>query len=146
MTDHAPKLTIAEVMIQPVHRLTPEMTVQKAIEILIRYAISGAPIVDQNDVLLSVVSEGDMLRLAASEGFEATLAHCLTHLKPAKAMITVEKHHSFADAYRLILKHSLHRLVVVDSAMKLQGLVTRSDILRLLIEARYGKKLPPRKN
>ena len=142
---NSPKLTVAEVMMSTLHVVTPDMKVHKAVELLYKHAISGAPLVDQNHILLSTVSEGDLLRLAAKDGFEATLEHCRPHLKTEKDIVTVMQHDTFAEAYKLFLKHSLHRLIVVDAARKVHGIVTRADILRLFIESRYGKKLPPRK-
>ena len=144
-TLQAPKLLVQDVMTTVVHRVKPEMKVHQVIEMLTRYSISGAPIVDQTDNLVSVLSEGDLLRLAASEGLDASIAHCLGHLPPTTKLITLQKHESFADAYKLFLKHSLHRIIVVDANGRLNGIVTRADILRLFVEARHGKKLPPRK-
>ena len=141
---NTPTLLVQDVMTHVVHRVKPDMKVYEVIELLTRYLISGAPIVDQNDNLISVVSEGDLLRLAASDGLEATIAHCLVHLTPVKKLISLEKHHSFADAYKLFLKHSLHRIIVVDGNGRLNGIVTRADILRLFVEARHGRKLPSR--
>ncbi len=136
---------VQDLMTSAVHRVKPEMKVYEAIELLTRYMISGAPIVDQGDKIMSVLSEGDLLRLAATEGLDATIAHCLLQLTPTKKLITLEKHQSFADAYKLFLKHSLHRIIVVDGNGRLNGIVTRADILRIFVEARHGKKLPDRK-
>lgn len=141
----APKHLVQDVMTAVVHRVKLEMKVYEVIEMLTRYQISGAPIVDQSDNLVSVLSEGDLLRLAASEGLEATIAHCLLHLPPTNKLITLLKHESFTDAYKLFLKHSLHRIIVVDANGRLNGIVTRADVLRLFVEARHGKKLPARK-
>jgi CBS domain-containing protein len=142
---HPPKLTVQDVMTQVVHKVTPDMKVYQAIEMLTRYLISGAPVVDQNDKLISALSEGDLMRLAATDGLEATIAHCLPKLPPTNKLIILEKHQSFAEAYKLFLKHSLHRIVVIDGTGKITGIVTRADILRLFVESRHGKKLPPRK-
>lgn len=136
---------VQDLMTSVVHKVTPDMKVYQVIELLTRYMISGAPVVDQNDKLISALSEGDLLRLAASEGLEATIAHCLGHLPPTQKLITLEKHQTFADAYKLFLKHSLHRIIVADGNGRLNGIVTRADILRLFVEARHGKKLPDRK-
>jgi|GEM_PF-1320262 len=144
-TLHAPTLLVQDVMTSMVHKVTPDMKVYQVIELLTRYSISGAPVVDQNDTVISALSEGDLLRLAASDGLDKTIAHCLPHLPPTDKLITLEKHQSFAEAYKLFLKHSLHRIVVVDGNGRINGIVTRADILRLFVEARHGKKLPDRK-
>jgi predicted transcriptional regulator len=140
-TLHAPTLLVQDMMTLNVHKVLPEMKVYQAIEMLTRHMISGAPIANQSENLISVLSEGDLLRLAAVEGLEATIAHCLPKLPETKKLITLEKHQSFADAYKLFLKHSLHRLVVIDGNGRINGIVTRADILRLFVEARHGKKI-----
>lgn len=142
---HNQTLLVQDIMTAVVHKVTPEMKVYQVIEMLTRYLISGAPVVDQNDKVISALSEGDLMRLAASEGLEATIAHCLSHLPPTKKLITLEKQQSFAEAYKLFLKHSLHRIIVMDGGGRLNGIVTRADVLRLFVEARHGKKLPDRK-
>jgi CBS domain-containing protein len=136
-----PQFLVEQVMTHAVHRVRPEMKVHEAIELLTRHMISGAPVVDQLDTVLTVVSEGDMLRLAAQRGFEVTIGSCMDLLPKTHRLVTVEKHHTFTDAYKLFLKHTLHRIIVVDGNGRLQGLVTRADILRLFVEARYGKKI-----
>jgi predicted transcriptional regulator len=140
-TLHAPTLLVQDMMTLNVHKVLPEMKVYQAIEMLTRHMISGAPIANQSENLISVLSEGDLLRLAAVEGLEATIAHCLPKLPETKKLITLEKHQSFADAYKLFLKHSLHRIVVIDGNGRINGIVTRADILRLFVEARHGKKI-----
>ena len=136
-----PKVAVGEIMTAGVHRVKPEMKVCEAIELLTQFQISGAPVVDNMDKVISIVSEGDLLRLAASDGLEATIASCLPKLPKTHRLVTVEKQHSFTDVYKLFLKHSLHRIMVVDGNGRLHGLVTRADILRLFVEARYGKKI-----
>ncbi|HMN69189.1 MAG TPA: CBS domain-containing protein [Bdellovibrionales bacterium] len=136
-----PTLLVSEIMTAGVHSIRPEMKIYEVIELLIRHHISGAPVVDHLDQVLSVVSEGDVLRLAALEGLEATVAHCLPQLPRPKNLITVQRTQSFADAYRLFIKHSLHRIIVVDSNGRLHGVVTRADILRIFVEAKHGKKI-----
>lgn len=136
-----PKTTVAEIMTAAVHRVRPEMKISEVVELLTRYMISGAPLVDHLDTVLSVISEGDVLRLAAAHGLDATIASCMDQLPKAHRLITAEKHHTFTDVYKLFVKHSLHRIIVVDGNGRLHGLVTRADILRLFVEARYGKKI-----
>lgn len=134
-------MTVQDVMTSPVHRVKPDMKVYEAVELLTRYKISGAPIVDQNDNVISIISEGDLLRLAATEGLETTIAHCLPKLPSIQQLITLKKDQLFADAYKLFLKHSLHRIAVVDGNGRLNGIVSRADVLRIFVEAHHGRKL-----
>lgn len=132
---------ISEFMVEKVYRVTPDMTLLEVAEMLLRHQISGAPIVDASDHVLSVIGEGATLRLAASEGLNATIAHCLDKLTPANKIVTLKKEDSFTNAYKTFLKHNVHRIPIVDSMNTLKGLITRTTIFRIFVEAHHGKKI-----
>ncbi|MGE4130269.1 MAG: CBS domain-containing protein [Bdellovibrionales bacterium] len=135
----APK--IEEFMVQPVFRVTPEMKLWEVAELMMKKRISGAPVVDTADRVVSVIGEGLVLRLAATDGLEATIAHCLPKMTPAKNLIVLGRSDSFADAYKAFLKHNIHRIPIVDSAMMLVGIISRTTILQMFVESHYGKKI-----
>ncbi len=142
-----PKVLLSEIMTAPVQPATTDMKLREVIEMMIKRGISGAPVVDSSGKIISMIGEGDSLRLAASNGLEATLAACLSHLPTVKQLVTLTRNHSFEDAYRVFLSHKFHRIPIVDGNGHLQGLITRSDILRLFVESHYGKKITrPRGN
>lgn len=136
-----PTLLVQDIMVTKVFRVTPEMKLWEVAELLIKKRISGSPVVDQNDHVLAVLGEGDTLRLAAEHGLEATVAECLPHLPPIKSIITLKKEAKFLEAYRLFLKHRVHRIPIVDGNGRLHGLLTRSQVLVLFVESHYGKKI-----
>lgn len=135
------KVKVEDIMIKTVFRVTPEMKLREVAELFIKHHIGGAPIVDSLDHVISTIGEGDTIRLAASEGLEATVAHCLPKLLPMKRLITLGLHADFTEAYRIFLKNAIHRIMVVDDSGKLLGLISRSIILQLFVEAHYGKKI-----
>ena len=128
-------------MLTKILRVTPDMTLYEVAELLLRKKISGAPVVDAMDRVLSVIGEGVTLRLAASEGLNTTLAQCLNKLTPADKIVTLKKTHSFQDAYRAFLKYNIHRIPIVDGSGTLKGLISRSTIFRIFVEAHHGKKI-----
>ncbi len=135
-------LKVSDFMIEKVYFVTPKMTLEEVAEFLLKLKISGAPVVDSSGRVISVMGEGALLRLAASEGLKATVAHCLAKMTGQNEIVTMQKDGTFTDAYRLFLKHNIHRIPIVDSNGLLKGLVTRSSIFRLFVEAHYGRKLP----
>jgi CBS-domain-containing membrane protein len=88
-----------------------------------------------------MIGEGDTLRLAAKYGLETQVSHCLAELPSTREVVALKKHDTFTDAYRLFLKHKFHRLPIIDGNGRLQGLVSRSTILTLFVEAHYGKHI-----
>jgi CBS domain-containing protein len=127
-----PILTVAEIMTTVIHTVNPEMTVREAIALLLEHKISGAPVCDSGRKVMSVVSEGDLLKLAAGVGMEKTIFQCMSKLKKTAELLTVGEKDSFAALYKLFLTHSVHRIIVVDQMGRLDGLVSRSNILRVL--------------
>jgi predicted transcriptional regulator len=125
-------MKVSSIMISDVHSVTLQMTIRDAIHLLVKHRISGAPVVDQSHVVVSVVSEGDLLKLAASLGLDKMIAAGLDRLITQEKMIVAKKTDTFTDVYRLFLKHSVHRVVVVDGNYRLLGLVSRSTVLRLI--------------
>ncbi len=131
---NVPTLTVESIMIAKVHTLTTEMTIRDAIRLVLQHSISGAPVVDDQRKVMSVVSEGDLLKLAATMGLDKSIFQCMSKLKKSDSLLTLKKTDSFADAYRKFLRNPVHRLIVIDDMGRLEGLVSRSNVLRVLAD------------
>jgi predicted transcriptional regulator len=123
-------ITVESIMITDVIVVTGEMTVLQAIGLMLDKKISGAPIVDTLKHVISIASESDLMKVAATAGLSKTISACLDQF-PTK-VITIKKTASFTELYRLFLAHPIHRIVVIDDAGRLLGLVSRSTVLRVL--------------
>jgi CBS domain-containing protein len=134
---------LSEVMAEKPYTIAPPMSLGEVAELFVKYRISGAPVVDSADRVISVMGEGLLLRLAAKYGLQALVLNCIGDLPPTKDLITLGRDNTFTEAYRIFLKHNIHRIPIVDSNGLLLGLVSRSSILKLFVEAHYGKKIPP---
>ncbi|WP_373497873.1 CBS domain-containing protein [Desulfococcus sp.] len=60
------KITVRSIMTRKVISLAPVMTVEEAAEILMKHKISGAPVVDENGVILGVITKSDLFRMLIS--------------------------------------------------------------------------------
>ena len=134
------QMLIENIMISAVHSINADMTVRDAVHELLKYKIGGAPVIDSQKKVLTVVSEGDLLRLAAAMGLEKSIFQCMLKLTKTDKLITVLKTDTFAEAYKKFLSHSVHRLIVVDEKGRLEGLVSRSTVLRVLADAAPAAK------
>ncbi len=134
---------VEHIMVTEIRRVYPAMKLLEVAEFLILNRISGAPIVDRTDTLISLIGEGGILRLAASEGLDATIAHCLPKLPKVTELITLKRNDTAIDAYKIFIKNPIHRIPIVDSQGKLLGLISRGTIVRMFIEAHHQKRLPP---
>ncbi len=133
-----PAIKIETIMTSAVRHISPEMTVREAIMLLTSHEISGAPVVDNFGKVLSVCSEGDLLKLAATTGLDKSINSCLGKLATTEKLITLKKTATFSEAYVLFLTKHVHRIIITDSNGKLQGILSRSNILRVLCASDEG--------
>jgi CBS domain-containing protein len=110
--------------------------------------VSGVPVVDDDGIVVGVVSEADLL---ARERYphgsaETTLVEGLRHraelhkagaLTAAEMMscpaITIRAVATVREAARALAKAGVKRLVVVDEAGRLAGVVSRADLLKVFL-------------
>jgi CBS domain-containing protein len=139
-------VTVAEFMIpiEKLHVITPPMNLGEVAELLVRYNISGAPVVDSSGKLLTLIGEGILLRMAARYGLSTLVVDLMTELPKEDALVTVHREATFLEVYRIFLTNNVHRIPVMDSNGLVLGMVTRSSIFRMFVEAHHGRKLPPR--
>ncbi|CAA6826679.1 MAG: Inosine-5'-monophosphate dehydrogenase (EC [uncultured Sulfurovum sp.] len=108
------------IIIDPIY-IAPDKTVRDADMLMGEYKISGVPVVDDNMVLLGIITNRDMRFIT---DMSATIEDVMTKmpLVTAKAGITLE------DAAKVLQEHKIEKLPIVDEENKLQGLVTIKDI------------------
>lgn len=135
MDKKKPQILVENIMTTQVHAISPLMSVREAILLLTSNRVSGAPVCDKSHNVMSVVSEGDLLKLAASMGLEAKISLCLDKLPKFESLVTAKRNEPFTEVYKKFLTKSIHRIIVTDANGKLQGIVSRSNVLRVLVDA-----------
>jgi IMP dehydrogenase len=105
--------------------LTPESTLQQAEDIMANYKISGVPIVDNDGLLTGILTNRD-IRFVEPKDFVLPIRQFMT---PRERLVTAPVGISNADAKSLLQKHRIEKLLLVDGAGKLKGLLTVKDIL-----------------
>ncbi|MDP2822930.1 MAG: IMP dehydrogenase [Sulfuritalea sp.] len=101
----------------------PTMTVREVLALTRSYRISGLPVVD-NGVVVGIVTNRDTR-------FETNLDQAVRAIMtPRERLITVIEGTSAEEAKALMHKHRLERVLVVNAAFQLRGLVTVKDILK----------------
>ena len=103
--------------------ITPDMTVRNVLTLTRQYKISGLPVV-QGKQLAGIVTNRDLR-------FESNLDQPVSNIMtPRERLITVKENTSLDDARNLMHKHRLERVLVVNDAFELCGLMTVKDILK----------------
>jgi IMP dehydrogenase len=103
--------------------VTPDMTVREVIAITRQHRISGLPVVAGKTVV-GIVTNRDLR-------FETRLDVAVKSIMtPREKLITVREGASLDEAQALMHKHRLERVLVVNAAFELRGLMTVKDILK----------------
>ena len=103
--------------------IPPTMTVREVLALTRSYRISGLPVVD-NGVVVGIVTNRDTR-------FETNLDQAVgAIMTPRERLVTVTEGTSAEEAKALMHKHRLERVLVVNAAFQLRGLVTVKDILK----------------
>jgi tRNA nucleotidyltransferase (CCA-adding enzyme) len=122
-----PQSLAGELMSQPVITVPPDISIKNANHVLTRYSITVLPVVQDKSKLLGIISK----RVA-----EKAIFHNLGDLPVNDYMTTdvasLPSSASLADIQELIIEHRQRLIPVVDKG-KLQGVITRTDLLNLLI-------------
>jgi IMP dehydrogenase len=112
-----------ELIIRDVVTATPEQTVRDVDEMMGRKGVSGAPVVDEDGVVLGIISATDIRPyLEVSDRDEVREAM-------TSEVITATEDVGARDALELMYEHKIERVPIVDGQEKLVGLVTMQGIL-----------------
>ena len=105
--------------------LDPEGTLQDAEDLMSRYHVSGVPITDpKTKKLVGILTNRDM---RFEEDYSVKISSVMT---PRERLVTVPPNTSFEDAKRLLHRHRIEKLPIVDQEDRLIGLITIKDIIK----------------
>jgi IMP dehydrogenase len=103
--------------------IPPSMTVREVLALTRAHRISGLPVVD-NGKVVGIVTNRDLR-------FETRLDEVVGNIMtPRERLITVREGASADEAKGLMHKHRLERVLVINEAFELRGLMTVKDILK----------------
>lgn len=104
----------------------PDATITQLDELCGRYRVSGLPVVDEEDVLLGIITNRDLRFIPTSKWSELSVKEVMTPmpLVTGKVGITNE------EAAKLLAKNKIEKLPLVDDSGKLAGLITVKDFVK----------------
>jgi CBS domain-containing protein len=130
----------------------PEAPITHAAQLMLENGIGEVAVIDGDGQLVGIVTEGDLLRhldqgrrphwleLLCQNGRPGAEAVRACNQKVSDIMtprpVTVSGGASLPDIVRLLEKHRIKRLPVMDDG-RLVGMVTRPDFLRALVKFGY---------
>ncbi len=119
---------VKDIMSYPVKIVGPNTKMEVVGQTLLRYGHTGVPVVEDKR-LVGVISRRDV---------DKALKHGLNHA-PVKGfmtqdVITVNPELSWEEVQKLMVQHDIGRLPVIENG-ELVGIVSRSDVLRLIYDS-----------
>jgi IMP dehydrogenase len=101
--------------------LRPDDSVADALELMARYHISGVPIVEDDDLLVGILTNRDLR-------FERDERQPVSALMTSTGLVTAPVGTTLPEAQRLLRRHKIEKLPIVDADGRLRGLITVKDI------------------
>jgi IMP dehydrogenase len=103
--------------------IEPGQKVHEALDLMNRYRISGVPVV-KNRKLVGILTNRDLR-------FETNLDQPVSKVMTKEHLVTVKSNISLEDSKKLLHKHRIEKLLVVDDEYNLKGLITIKDIEKI---------------
>ncbi len=101
--------------------LSPSASLREAVALMMRFKISGVPIVDTAGKLVGILTNRDLQ-------FERVLDRPLHEVMTSANLVTAPVGTNLDEAERILAKHRIEKLPVVDGEGVLKGLITVKDI------------------
>jgi CBS domain-containing protein len=127
-------LKVRDYMTTSLITFRPDQPIQEVAEAIIKYKISGGPVVNSRKELVGIISEGDCLKqLSESRYYNMPLEHDNVEKRMAKEVETIDGNMDIFDAANKFLNSKLRRFPIVEKG-KLVGQISQKDILKAALK------------
>ncbi len=121
-----PELTAVQIMSVPAKMILPSVSMEEAGKIMIRHDLDGLLVAEEGEIL-GVISKRDV-----DQAHHHQLDHAPVSGFMSRPVITVKPGTTLSEIQSILTTNNIGRVPVLNSAGKLLGLVSRSDILQAL--------------
>ena len=125
--------TAAQIMKSSVTTIGASQTLEQVANLLLDQGISGAPVVDQSNRLVGIVSEYQLLALV----YDATLRDAPVSRIMTKEVFSVRPDTPMEQIANLFIVQRIRRVPVVDDQGVLLGIISRPDLLRHVVMTNF---------
>jgi len=129
-----PLLKVSDYMSTNLITFKPEQSIEDVIETLINNKISGGPVVNENNELVGIISEGDCLKqISDSRYYNMPMAQDNVEKRMVKDVETINGNMNVFDAANKFLDSKRRRFPIVQEG-KLIGLISQKDIVKAALQ------------
>lgn len=127
-------LRVRDYMTRKLITFRPDQSVEEVIEELIRYKISGGPVVNEKKELVGIISEGDCIRhISESRYHNLPSENRKVEQHMAKEVETIDGDMNIFDAANKFLNDRRRRFPIVEDGV-LVGQISQKDILKATLK------------
>lgn len=119
------------VMTLDVATTSRDATIEQAHAVMLRLGVRHLPVVS-GGTLVGILSDRDVLLCASHDGDDFVYPQSLVEEHMSMAPVTAALHTPLAELAKLMLEHKIDALPIVLPHNELLGLVTSSDLLRVV--------------
>lgn len=120
--------------------ITPETEIMRAVHLLVSEDISGLPVVDEQGMLVGILTERDCIEVALQAGYFDEMGGSVEKYMTTPVE-TADPDTSLMDLAELFARSPFRRCPVIEEG-KLVGLICRRDILRALSSGAWFRNRP----
>ena len=125
---------VSDFMTRDLITFRPDQTVTEVVESLIKYKISGGPVVNENNELVGIISEGDCLKqISDSRYYNMPMEQDTVEQRMIKNVDPIDGNMNVFDAANVFLESKHRRFPIVENG-KLVGQISQKDILKAALK------------
>lgn len=123
-------ILVSDYMTTKLITFNPEQSVMEVMDSLIKNRISGAPVVNKNNELVGIISEGDCIKqISESRYFNMPMTDTKVESHMIKDVDVIDGNMNIFDAANKFLQSKRRRFPIVENG-KLIGQISQKDILK----------------
>ncbi len=127
-------IKVSDYMTRDLITFNPNQSVMEVIETLVKHKISGGPVVDDNNHLLGIISEGDCIKqLNESRYYNMPIDDAKVEKFMVKNVETIDGNVNIFDAANKFLQTKRRRFPIIEDG-KLVGQISQKDVMKAALK------------
>ena len=127
-------LKVSDYMTTNLITFTPDQSIESVMQSLIKYRISGGPVVNANKELIGIISEGDCIKqISESRYYNMPIQDHTIEKYMVKNVDTIDGNMNIFDAANKFLASNRRRFPIVENG-QLVWQISQKDVLKAAME------------
>ena len=141
-------MLVKDFMIKDVFVMEKNESLKALLELLVEKKIGGVPVVDKDNKLAGIISDGDVLRALKPTTYvgyyyffkeeldDNLLEEANLPIKKLmrKRVVTIDENADLEEALKLLASHHFKKIPVINEKKEVVGIISRGDMIKKLRE------------